>query len=125
MGQSYGATCKPCGHTFVVSEGGGIFQELLHCTKCSETADVLHEDVRDAYLGYLKGMNNILPEMDGSDGQSYEGEPITRRQYRAAVEKKAGKCLCGGRFRYSARPRCPACASDDIFDNKTLRICYD
>jgi len=46
--------------------------------------------------------------------ENYPGEPIGKEEYLQGVERFAGKCICGGKFRFDASPRCPKCGSDDF-----------
>ena len=54
------------------------------------------------------------------------GDPgIPYEQVEKAIEKKAGKCRCGGKFKLDAKPRCPKCRSTKFeVDDRTL-IMYD
>ena len=125
MGRSFQAKCAACQHTFPASEGGGVCFQSLRCKRCGEDRDVSHDDIRDAYLAYLKGLNCMMAELDGSDGRTYHGEPITRREFRRRVLATVGTCECGGRFSYNAPLRCPACKSTEVSDDKTRNIRFN
>lgn len=125
MGRAFQAKCAACQHTFPASEGGGVRYECVRCKKCGRDEDVPHEDLGDIYLAYLKGLNPVLAEMDGADGRTYPGEPITRREFRRRVVAKAGVCGCGGQFSFTAPLRCPACGSEAVADDGTRSIRFD
>ncbi len=119
MGQMFEATCQSCRKEFVASEGGGFAFESLRCAACGEATAVSFERIGTPYLAYLKGLNCVLPEPNGADGQSYPGEPIGEAEYHRAVEAIAGACECGGRFTFDAPLRCPTCRSDQIERGRT------
>lgn len=125
MGRAFRATCESCLHSFPVSEGGGINFELLRCNTCGREEEVMYKDIWDTYLALLNGMQTIMPEMNGADGSTFPGEPITKREYRRRVVAKAGACSCGGRFTFNAPVRCPSCGSLAVADDGTLSVNFD
>jgi len=125
MGRCFQAACGTCRHTFMVTEGGGFSFDALRCNRCGADTTVAHADVSDDYLAMLKGFGCEGTEPDGADWRTYPGEPITNDEYRRRVEVKAGVCPCGGQFSYDAPPRCPACRSDAVTDNKLESIRFD
>lgn len=97
------------------SYGGGFFFDLLHCGTCGAERHVGHDEVGDIHLAFVKGLPGPYAvsrmELDWQIKRDYEGEPLTRDEYRAAAEATLEPCACGGRFSYEAEPRCPACRS--------------
>lgn len=68
----------------MVSEGGGFCSLLLHCDKCGKEKNIGFDELEENHLG---------------------------RDYKKQVEHFAGTCDCGGKFRFSGKPRCPKCHS--------------
>ncbi len=65
-------------------------------------------------------------EHDRHVREMYQGEPMTKDEYHAAVEELCGHCECGSQFRFEASARCPACRSaDHRADPEGEFICYD
>ena len=115
MGSITGQICRVCGTRFSVSEGGGFFFDMLHCDACGEARSVSHQELGDVHLRYVKGLGMpyavARAEMDRAIQRDYPGEPLSREEYRAAVEVAQAPCRCGGRFAYDAPPRCPTSRS--------------
>jgi len=92
---------RKCGHTFKVDEGGGFHFHLLRCNKCGRT----------------KAMDANRRE---------EADPkVSFEESQKAVEKKAGKCRCGGKYTFEAKPRCPKCRSTRLEIDDATVIMYD
>ncbi len=125
MGRAFQALCAACQHTFPAAEGGGFHSDRVRCKKCGRDEVVLHEDIQDTFLAYLKGWRPDFPELIGPDGSVWPGEPITRREYRRRLVAKVGPCECGGRFSFTAPMRCPACGSESVSDDGSRRIMFD
>jgi len=130
MGREYGVICRKCGQKFSVSEGGGFVFHLLHCDRCGRERSISFEDIGEPHLRYLKGLPGpyaiATSDHDENVRENYPGEPISEEEYHAAVEKLAGKCRCGGEFRFGAPPRCPECGSADLEeDTDGEEVCYD
>lgn len=74
--------------------------ELLRCAGCGAPGAVRHRDlgaVRLAHELWLEG-----GESHGrifGQGEYYDGEPLDRAGYEAAIERLARPCACGGDFR--------------------------
>jgi hypothetical protein len=115
MGSASGFICNDCGTRFMVRTGGGFFFDLLHCARCGQERSVRHQDLGDIHLLFVKGLPGPYAvarmAMDQRIQREYQGEPLTRAEYRAAAEATLDPCACGGRFRYHSRPRCPGCRS--------------
>jgi hypothetical protein len=115
MGSATGYECRSCGARFQVEEGGGFFFDLLHCDACGATWSIGHEELGDAHLGYVKGLGMpyamARAENDARIQREYPGPVLSEAEYHAAVEARAGRCPCGGSFRYAAPARCPTCRS--------------
>ena len=115
MGSACGYICRSCRTRFQVRSGGGFFFDLLHCDACGEAKSVGHQELGDIHLGFVKGLPGpyavARSAMDRRIQHEYPGEPLTRDEYAAAAEATLEPCSCGGRFRYDAQARCPACRS--------------
>jgi hypothetical protein len=120
MGRMFEAKCTSCQHSFNACDGGTASAESLRCTQCSESQNVEYAEIPDTFLGFLKGLQTSMPELNGADWRTFDGPPITEDEYRRAVEVKAGNCACGGRFAFDMPVRCPACRSDAVIDLGTF-----
>jgi hypothetical protein len=113
MGSQTGHICKACGAHFRVRDGGGFWFDLLHCDTCGHDRSVGHREMGDIHLRFVKGLPGPYAvsrmAFDRQVQSGYPGEPLTRDEYRAAVESMLEPCDCGGRFRYAGPPRCPVC----------------
>jgi hypothetical protein len=121
VGTSSGYICRSCGSRFGARVGGGFFFDLLHCDSCGKTQSVGHEELGDIHLRFVKGLKVPYAvsraAMDRRIQREYPGKPLSRDEYHAAAEATLDPCPCGGRFRYSAPPRCPTCAStSEVWD---------
>ena len=132
MGSASGFVCNRCGTAFTVQTGGGFFFDLLHCEACGRSRSVSHKDLGDIHLRFVKGLGGPYAvarmAMDRRIQAEYQGEPIDRDEYHALAEASLEPCGCGGRFRYNAEPRCPACRSDSRDwepDAKARSVLYD
>jgi hypothetical protein len=118
MGTRYWAICNDCRHKFRVDEGGGFFCHLLKCDKCGGDKFISFDELGDVHLGYLKGLSGpycvATSEHDKYVRENYPGESLTEEEYHQEVENIAGKCKCGGRYKFNAPPRCPKCKSTNI-----------
>ena len=129
MGRQYDAKCKKCGKKFTVRDGGGFIFHLLHCDKCGREKSISFDEIGEPHLRYIKGLDIpyciATSKHDEDIQKNYPGEPLSEEEYNKAVEKKAGKCDCGGRFRFDALPRCPKCGSLDLLcDENSPGICF-
>ena len=115
MGHSYEVECSNCGCRFRVSEGGGFHFHILRCNKCGEEKSIRFDEIGEPHLQYLKGLDvpyaSATSESDKRIQEEYNGESISEAEYRSIVEKLAGNCECGGKFKFDASPRCPECHS--------------
>lgn len=125
-------TSRRCGTHFGAQHGGGFYFDLLQCDACGATATLLHQDLGDIHLRYVKGLPSpyavARSDMDRRIQAEYPGEPLSRAEYRAAAEATLDPCSCGGRFRYDASPRCPTCRSTSELwerDPKAPSALYD
>lgn len=129
MGQTYEANCDKCGHKFKLNMGGGFFFHLLKCDKCGKDKDISFEEIGEPHLRYLKGLGGpycvATTEHDEYIRKHYPGEPLSEEEYHLEVEKIAGKCKCGGHYKFDAPPRCPKCRSEDITKESRPHIFYD
>jgi hypothetical protein len=94
MGQLLKATCKICGFSFKMKDGGGFNFCLVRCDRCGRSKSV-----------------------------EFEERPGNAAEYRSAQiksEREAGECICGGAFTLDAPPRCPKSRSDQIEEGDTL-----
>lgn len=110
MGIETSHVCRSCGTKFTVPTGGSRKADVLHCDVCGARTYVLHEDVRDLYLRYLK---HPKPHLSVPRDEVSPGEYLWPAEYHAGVEERLGPCPCGGTFRYAAAPRCPTCRSTE------------
>jgi hypothetical protein len=128
MGQTYRAECKECGYKFEISEGGGFTFHKLRCDACGTSKSISFREIGEPHLRYIKGLkipySMLTEESDREIQENYPGEPLSESDYYAAVEKIAGKCRCGGLFKFEAGPRCPKCRSTQLARGETT-ICYD
>jgi hypothetical protein len=115
MGSSTGYICKRCETHFGARSGGGFYFDELHCDQCGRTESIGHKELGDIHLRYVKGLK--IPyaiaraSMDRWIQANYPGEPLSQDEYQAAAEATLDPCVCGGRFKYDAPPRCPTCRS--------------
>ncbi len=132
MGAMSGWICRRCQAHFTASRGGGFFFDELHCEACGASTTVGHKELGDIHLRYIKGLGMpytmARAEMDRRIQEEYPGEPLDEAGYHAAAEATLDPCPCGGRFRYDAGPRCPACRSTQEAwgeDPTVGMVCYD
>lgn len=117
MGQGCTAICKDCGNEFTANIGGGFFFHLLHCHRCGKEKFVGFDELGEIHLRYIKGLSGpycmASASMDENIQNNYQGKPLSEKEYHTEVEKYAGNCECGGKFKFNAKPRCPACKSQN------------
>jgi hypothetical protein len=117
MGSSFGAICKSCNHKFTVCEGGGFLFHLLHCDKCGKDKGIGFGEIGTPHLRYIKGLPGpyciATAEQDKYIRENFPGETLSEEEYNDIVEKIAGKCECGGQFKFDAPSRCPKCNSTE------------
>lgn len=118
MGAEYSAKCLDCSHDFSISDGGGFFFHLLRCNTCGESKSVGFDELGELHLRYLKGLGGpyciASSEHDEVVRNDPSIKPITEKEYHRKVKVFAGKCECGGKFLFGAKPRCPKCRSTNI-----------
>jgi len=118
MGHKLKASCLDCGHQFEINEGGGFFFHMLLCNQCGKTKSVGFEEVPDLHQQYLKGLKGCYCIASNESDEKVQADasivPITEKTYHQEIEKFAGKCDCGGAFRFNAKSRCPKCRSTHI-----------
>jgi len=128
MGHTCAAKCRECGAEFEVSHGGGFFSHLLRCDRCGKTKSISFDELGDLHLRYLKSLDipysSASWEFDKSVQRSHPGEPIPEGEYHQEIENLLRKCRCGGRYSFTAPPRCPKCRSQEIEEGET-RVLYD
>lgn len=129
MGQLVGATCRKCGHSFELSEGGGFVFHRLRCDRCGKEKSVAFDDLGDLHRRYIKG--SPFPaycvatwDRDQEIKRDYPGDPVSEEEYHRGVEKFAGACACGGTFKLGAPARCPKCRSRNIKKGEII-LFYD
>jgi Zn finger protein HypA/HybF involved in hydrogenase expression len=122
------AKCLECGNTFTVDHGGGFVFHLLRCDKCGRTKAIDFARLGELHLRYLKGLPGpycvATSEHDKYVREQVDLQPISEEEYQRGVEKRAGKCKCGGKYVFDAPPRCPKCHSTNIKEGGTT-IMYD
>jgi hypothetical protein len=129
VGSEFGAKCRKCGKEFRVRDGGGFVFHLLHCDRCGREKGVGFDELGELHFRYLKGL--VAPYCVASAGrdkdiqENYPGKPISERWYHNRVEKFAGRCRCGGQYKFRAPARCPKCRSKDYDTSGRETICYD
>lgn len=106
MGRTYEAKCLDCGNVCKIDEGGGFFFDLLNCDMCGRTSGISTSPDGNEALWLLR---------TGGD----------HRAYKSAIEKVAGKCECGGHFKFDAPARCPNCKSTNLVDTGKDEVMYD
>ncbi len=115
MGHSYQVTCDGCGRRFMVSEGGGFFFDQLHCDTCGREKGIGFDQLGEVRARYLSGMPGpyclASEDSDRRIQEEHPGPPLTREEYQSEVEHVAGRCKCGGQYRFNTPPRCPKCRS--------------
>lgn len=117
MGSQYGVICKDCGKKSMVSKGGGFTFHLLHCNKCGDEKEISFDELGDIQIRYEKRFNTEVEK---------EAETLTEKEYQKLVEQFAGKCKCGGKYKFNAPPRCFHCKSKNIeFDHDNPGLMYD
>jgi len=127
MGTMSEAVCKECSYRFRVNEGGGFTFHLLRCIRCGRDKRVPFEKLGDTHRAYLKGLSGpysvATDTQDGEEKARFKGEPISEKEFEKSVEKYAGKCRCGGTFKFNGRVRCPKCRSTRV--ELELMVMYD
>ena len=128
MGTQLKVTCLDCGEHYEWCDGGGFVFHLLHCEDCGQSRPVHFDELGETHLRYLKGLSGpyamATADHDRHVQEHYEGEPLSREDYRRAVEDFAGKCNCGGRFRFETEMRCPECRSTNHAQPQ-MEVLYD
>jgi len=118
MGSSTSMICKSCKKNFTVDEGGGFTFHLLRCDRCGRTKSIDFAELGDLHSAYLKGLQGpyaiISREHDLQVKGEYSGSAMSEPEYHAAIEESLKRHNCGGRFRFSAPPRCPKCRSVEL-----------
>ena len=108
--------------------GGGFTFHLFRCDSCPETTSIPFEKIGEPHVRFLKGIGVPFSRATADDDrraiENYKGEPMSPHDYYKAVEAIAGKCVCGGQFRWDAKPRCRKCKSTEIVLGKT-NLLYD
>ena len=115
MGSSSGVICSKCGEKFTVNVGGGFYFHLLHCNKCGKEKNIGFNELGEIHLRYIKGLGGpyciASRDQDKKIQESFPGEPLDEKEYHKLVEQFARNCDCGGKFKFSGKPRCPKCYS--------------
>ncbi|MFH1551031.1 MAG: hypothetical protein ABIH04_10790 [Planctomycetota bacterium] len=120
MGTEYRAKCRKCGRNFTVRTGGGFVFELLHCDRCGKERSITFEEIGEPHFRYARGLEETGCAVVHSKGydeyvrKHHPVAPLSEEEYEKAVEKIAGRCRCGGRFRFDVPHRCPKCGSGDV-----------
>jgi hypothetical protein len=124
LGCSIQAACNKCKTHFTASKGGGRKFDLLHCDHCGAEHGINHDEIGNPYKRYCNSVEALFQFRRGRDENhivksirnllSGVWYSVSTFQYNRAVEKKAGKCQCGGRFKFDAPPRCPGCLSHEF-----------
>ena len=118
MGYLCKANCRACGKEFEAAIGGGRRFEELRCDVCGASKAIEHDRVREPLRKYQQGLEALDSDFSDTEFDRLLGV------YHQAVEAAAEPCSCGGRFRFGAAVRCPACRSADIELGKPHRL-YD
>lgn len=82
--------------------------DVLWCDGCGRGGIVRHRALKDVRLAYeliLEQERGIPNARVFGLGDDYDGPPLDRAAYEAAVEGLARRCDCGGRFRYAPAAR--------------------
>ena len=120
-------TCLECGERFEMSRGGGFRFHQLGCDACGETT-ISFGALGDLHRRYVKGLSGpyclATAEDDALVREEPGIEPISTEEYHRQVEGMVGECACGGRFTFTASPRCPTCHSTRLAEG-TVVISYD
>jgi len=128
MGSGFDAICEKCGNNFTFNDGGGFLFHLLRCNKCGSEKTIKFDDIPDLHCRFVKGLDrpySVASMMQDKEIQeSYPGEPLSEKEYFKLVEKEAGRCRCGGNFKFKSKPRCPRCKSLKVKTEK-INIIYD
>ena|SRR5436190_1098884 len=115
MGEATKAKCLDCGTSFSVHHGGGFAFHLLRCDTCGVTKSVNFNELGELHLRYLKGLAGpycvASEEYDEHVRKHVTVESISEEKYHSGIEASAGNCQCGGKFKFTAPPRCPKCRS--------------
>jgi hypothetical protein len=78
--------------------------DVLWCDRCGRSGIVRHRDLGDIHAAFELFCEQ---EREGPDarlfgmGDDYEGPPLDRAGYEAAVENHVRRCDCGGAFRFT------------------------
>ena len=99
---TYDARCNTCGYEFGLGVGGTKFNAGLRCDTCGEL---------------------ILIDNGSHNRGRIEDYKTYYEKHYADMEKKAGYCSCGGKFKNDAPPRCPKCRSTDISEVEGGEVC--
>ncbi len=128
MGQRVEAKCLNCGAVFTLNLGGGFSFHLLRCNKCGKEKTIGFDELGELHLRYLKGLKSPYSVASSSYDRYVQEivdvEPISEKEYYKGVEEIAGKCSCGGNFKFDAPPRCPKCRSTKVEKTKIITM-YD
>lgn len=115
MMRSRRVVCQKCSHVFTIQEGTSSNAHLLHCVRCGRDKQVALNEVNEFYFRYFATMRNSA--VTGIRKRKVSNPPLILneirdiRKYTFMVEHRAGSCICGASFRFSAKPRCPLCRS--------------
>ena len=124
MGEERRAICNKCRHRFSVNIEGGFRFHLLHCDRCGGEKAIDFDTLGEIHLQYLKGLQGpysvATADYDRDVQKNYAGAPLSEEDYESKVEEFAGKCRCGGWYKFNAPPRCPKCKSSDLSMGKVL-----
>ena len=118
MGHTTTTKCLNCGNKFFVDHGGGFTFHLLRCDKCGKAKSIGFDKLGDLHVRYVKGLPGpyciASAQHDRAIQKNASVKPISEKEYHKGAEVKAGKCRCGGRYRFDAPPRCPKCRSTKL-----------
>lgn len=122
MGAGYDMKCNDCGEQFQARIGGSMSAEQLRCWRCGDATMVGYEDMGLLALrrwGFRFGLDSFfLWGLDELAATNPELIPITDVEYNRAMERKAGRCSCGGRYQLIAPMRCPRCRSIELTEGE-------
>ena len=89
---------------------------MLHCDACGAAKEVGHGELGIVHARYLlscqfPGAEKMVAYYSKglSLQQASRLRPLTAQGYHAAVNRQAGRCVCGGAFKLNAPARCPKC----------------
>lgn len=122
MGTGHETKCNDCHNEFEVRFGDCIDAEMLRCWRCGHTIWITYETMGLFTLrlwatanrrDYAHGLWQF-PELEKIAETNPELPLLSHAGYRRALQRRAGRCKCGGPYRVTAPARCPRCRSTSL-----------